>query len=166
MKHLKYFPINESAESREIEMLNDIIDIFNSLEDDWGFELDYSFVEYEEKRYDSKKYTGTIYNQRGEKTYNFGTNEVEVISGKLCNKRWCVFATIKNLDKNKIDQINKDFENSVSMVESLFNLKSIEKRIDVQKIRGGVFKQLGVDEDALDNVEILNRVEIRAHFSE
>lgn len=166
MKHLKYFPINESSEIREIEVLNDIIDIFNSLEDDWGFELDYSFVEYEEKRYDSKKYTGTIYNQRGEKTYNFGTNEVEAISGKLCNKRWCVFGIIKNLDKNKIDQINKDFENSVSMVESLFNLKSIEKRIDVQKIRGGIFKQFGVDEDALDNVEILNRVEIRAHFSE
>ena len=52
------------------------------------------------------------------------------------------------------------------MVESIFNLNPIEKRIDVQKIRGDIFKRLGVDRDILDNVKILNRVEVRAHFSE
>lgn len=167
MIYLKSHPINENKKfDREIEILNDIVEIFNPLEDDWGFEFDYSFIEYEEKRYDSKKYTGTIYNKSGEKVISFGENDIKVISGKVCKKQWFVFGLINNVDKNKIDQIHRGFENSISMAESIFNLNPIEKRIDVQKIRGGIFKQLGVDEDALYNVKILNRVEVRVYFSE
>ena len=37
MIYLKSHPINENKKfDREIEILNDIVEIFNPLEDDWG----------------------------------------------------------------------------------------------------------------------------------
>lgn len=57
MIYLKTHPINENLKfNRKIEILNEISDIFSFLEDDFNFNLEYSFVEYEEKMFGPKKW--------------------------------------------------------------------------------------------------------------
>lgn len=162
MRHLKPHPILESNSfGGDIEILNEISDIFNFLEDEWGFSLEYALITYEEKRYGSKKYTSTIYDLSGEEVYKYP-------SADMSNKKlWNISGNSQNLLSSSIREIYNRSISSVNMVESMLGLEKFEFKFETQKRKGDIFYEISSENsDILYDVDTVNKLDITIQFKE
>lgn len=129
MKYIKPHPIRENNEFRgDIDILNDVKDIFNVFEDEFGFDMTCHFVKFDKNQV-GKRYKGIIYNLDGNKLHEFelGGGFIPALYGK----EWSVVGTKKNPDKLDIPKIYEAFKNSLNMVRSITGLESfINQNID------------------------------------
>jgi hypothetical protein len=162
MRHLKVHPIYENKMEEDIEILNNLSDIFSGLEDNWGFEIDYNFITYEEKQYDSKKYTGTIYNLSGQELHKFPSHSA------FSEREWFISGKSLNVKSDLVPKIYQEMIGMVKMAESIINIKNSEKLMQIQKNRGDIYQEFRGENwewvEKMTNPEFLNRVDVKIVF--
>ena len=113
MKYLKYHPIKEGVEiQRDIDILQDIQDIFTNLEDEYDeIKVSSSFM----------KYKGNdlfyVYGPDGEYLRNFKTNT------KLNYDYWQIIFSGSNLEPLKCEEI---YKSSILLINQVIGLTGLE----------------------------------------